>query len=251
MLDMSTLPSEGYRTIAVETEIPWPNVPTTVSFCEQELQLLPDSDDTARMIRVKTTAELTSIDADKLILEFLSAIAWSDQRGAATTLGNWCTVPLDIGKGPRGMTGDGRFPYLANPSSAKAKLALALYREGLSANLIPYKFLGFFKVINIIRGTGKEQREWIRNNTKHVSDKEALSRIGEIQNAGRDVADYLYSSGRCAVAHAFDQNNVVNPDEPKHLIRLSQDLPVVRELARIAIERELGVVSRKQWDLQR
>jgi hypothetical protein len=36
---------------------------------------------------------------------------------------------------------------------------------------------------------------------------------------------------------------VVNPDDPADLIRLRKDLPVIRELARIAIEREFGVKS--------
>ncbi len=53
--------------------------------------------------------------------------------------------------------------------------------------------------------------------------------------------------GRCAVAHAFHLNRVVNPDDPADLVRLSEDLPVIRELARIAIERELGVKSERDF----
>ncbi len=67
-------------------------------------------------------------------------------------------------------------------------------------------------------------------------------RITTLQSIEPDVAKYLYVSGRCAVAHAY-QSNVVNPDDPADLIRLRKDLPVIRELARIAIEREFGVKS--------
>ena len=44
------------------------------------------------------------------------------------------------------------------------------------------------------------------------------------------------------VAHAFDQNNVVNPDDPADLVRLNKDLPVIRELAD-RNRAELGVKS--------
>ena len=163
------------------------------------------------------------------------------------TFGNWCTAPLNIGKGPMGIIGDGHFLYLPDPSEPKAKLALALYREGLSVNLMPYQFLGFFKVINILRDRGKDQKQWIRENLRHITDKNASTRIVAISTSGTDVAEYLYESGRCAVAHAFDQNNVVNPDDPADLIRLSEDLPVIRELARVAIEREFGVKSKRDF----
>ncbi|MGD0381954.1 MAG: methylamine utilization protein MauJ [Thermoguttaceae bacterium] len=199
------------------------------------------------MVRVETFAGFTRNDADKLMLEFLSALAWSEQGGVVPTFGNWCTAPLAVGKGPSGCIFDGTFDYLPDPSDPKAKLALALYREGLSVNLVPYKVLGFFKVINIICDKGSAQKQWIRDSLQYVADKDAIARIATIQSTDPDVAKYLYESGRCAVAHAFDQNTVVNPDEPADLIRLRKDLPVIRELARIALEREFGVLSERDF----
>jgi hypothetical protein len=131
----------------------------------------------------------------------------------------------------------------------KAKLALALYREWLSVNFMPYQFLGFFKVINVIRNSWRDQIEWIKENLQHVTEERAIARIAAIQATTPDVATYLYASGRCAVAHAFDQSNVVNPDEPADLIRLSEDLSVIRELARVVIEHEFGIKSK--CDFQR
>jgi hypothetical protein len=83
------------------------------------------------MIRAETATDFTQVDADKLILELLSALAWAGQAEAVTTDGIWCTVPLNIGKGPKGRIGDGLFDYVPDPPDSKAKLALALYREGL------------------------------------------------------------------------------------------------------------------------
>ncbi len=244
---MSTIPAHGYRTVGIDTQIPWPDQERAIAFQGRELHLLPGSDTLSSMIRVRTEEGFNQIDADKLILEFLSAAAWAEQADAATTFSNWCTVPLNIGKRPTGVIGSGDFGYLPDPPDPKAKLALALFREGLSVNLTPYQFLGFFKVINIIRDKGTDQKQWIRDNLQHTTDKRALARIKAIKSVESDVADYLYGSGRCAVAHAFDQNSVVNPDDPVDLIRLSEDLPVIRELARIAIERELKVQSERDF----
>lgn len=241
---MSTPPTKGYRTVGIETQIAWPAKEQVVIFRGREFHLLPGSDTLACMIRVKTEPGFTQVDADKLILELLSALAWEQQAGAVTTFGNWCTAPLNIGKGPLGTVRAGQYRDLPDPANPSAKLALALYREGLSVNLTPYQFLGFFKVINIIKNGGNDQMQWIRDNLRYVTETQAAARIVAIQQIEPDVARYLYVSGRCAVAHAFDRENVVNPDEPTDLIRLSEDLPVIRELARVAIEREFGIKSK-------
>jgi len=248
---MSILPDKGYCTTGIDTTIPWPSKEVVIAFRGRKLHLLPETDSVSRMIRVETSTGFTRNDADKLMLEFLSALAWAKQRGIVPTFGNWCTAPLAIGKGPTGCVFDGTFDYLPDPPDSKAKLALALYREGLSVNLIPYKVLGFFKVINIIRRHGiardgrPDQVQWIKDNLQYVTDRNAVARIATLQSTEPDAAKYLYVSCRCAVAHAFDQNNIVNPDAPADLIRLSQDLPVIRELARVALEREFGILSER------
>ncbi len=117
----------------------------------------------------------------------------------------------------------------------------------MSVNLVPYKVLAFFKVINIIRDKGPAQIQWITDNLQYVTDRGATTRINAIKSTGADVANHLYVSGRCAVAHAFNQNVVVNPDNPADLIRLHEDLPVIRELSRVVIERELGVKSERDF----
>jgi hypothetical protein len=163
---MSNLPAKGYRTVGIDTQIPWPAKEQLVHFRGREFHLLPGSGTLACMIRVQTCEGFTQVEADKLNLELLSALAWMEQAQAVTTFGNWCTAPLNIGKGPMGIVGDGHFDYLPDPSDPKAKLAMALYREGLSVNLVPYQFLGFFKVINILRDNGADQKQWIKSNLK-------------------------------------------------------------------------------------
>jgi hypothetical protein len=98
--DMSNLPEKGYRTIGTDTQIPWPAQERIVCSRGRKFHVLPGSDALARMIRVQTCEGVTQVDADKLILELLSALTSADQAEAVTTFGNWRTAPLNIGKGP-------------------------------------------------------------------------------------------------------------------------------------------------------
>jgi hypothetical protein len=56
----------------------------------------------------------------------------------------------------------------------------------------------------------------------------------------------LYEQGRCAVAHAFS-DPIVDPDIPSEIGRLAEDLKIVKELAAIAIEKELGIISKSTY----
>jgi hypothetical protein len=243
---VSSIPDKGYLTVGIDTQIPWPSKDRALTFRGHEFHLLPGSDKLACMIRVKTDTGFTRAEADKLILELLSALAWAKQAEAVPTFGNWCTAALNIGKGPMGIISDGHFDYLPDPLDPKAKFALALYREGLSVNMPAYKFLGFFKVVNVLWSQPVQQMQWINDNLRHVADTRAKARISEIQSLHGDVANYLFVSGRCAISHAYAQP-IVNPDDPADLIRINSDLPLMRELARIAIERELKVQSERDF----
>lgn len=81
--------------------------------------------------------------------------------------------------------------------------------------------------------------EGIRTSLQKVDDKDALKRIEELTAVGvSDVPQYLYESGRCAVAHAFS-DPVVDPDDVTDLRRLSIDM--IRSIAEHLIEHELKV----------
>ena len=130
----------------------------------------------------------------------------------------------------------------------KARLALALYREGITVNSIPFSFLSLFKILNIfwkdkyVSGHN-EIIEGIRSNLKNVKNYESEKRINEIRASGADVAKYLYESCRCAIAHAY-ADPIIDPDDVADLMRLSKDLEIKKEIAENLIENRLGI-SRK------
>jgi hypothetical protein len=110
----------------------------------------------------------------------------------------------------------------------------------MSVENTPYEFLGYLKVVNICYRTSKDQKDWINRTLPLLTDERANHRISELTALHNDVGDYLYASGRCAVAHA-SPDDCVDPDNPEDVLRLSADMPVARALAEYLIEIELGV----------
>ncbi|MGD9788547.1 MAG: methylamine utilization protein MauJ [Sulfuricellaceae bacterium] len=73
-----------------------------------------------------------------------------------------------------------------------------------------------------------------------MNDSRVRERIDALQKTESDIAQYLYESGRCAVAHAFS-DPLIDPDDLIHLRRLSADLDIARALAEHLIKHELHV----------
>jgi hypothetical protein len=65
--------------------------------------------------------------------------------------------------------------------------------------------------------------------------------VAELRGDGIDVSRHLYGSGRCAIAHASLEGKIVDPDIPSDRQRLSADLVIMKELARMYIRNELKV----------
>jgi hypothetical protein len=151
-------------------------------------------------------------------------------------------------RGGKGIYGpplptDYRIPaVVAQQPDENARIALALYREAGSVRGTPYEFLGYFKVINTRYSSGSDQVAWINRTIPLLYDKDANRRVSELSASESDVGRYLYASGRCAVAHAFN-DPVVDPDDPEDTFRLSADMPVAKALAEYLIEHEYAVRS--------
>jgi hypothetical protein len=133
----------------------------------------------------------------------------------------------------------------------KAKLAVALYRDARSLDSVPFQFLSYFKILNIFWNDKKRKRknelvEGLRASLLNLTEEDCIKRIKEIESREGDVADYLYISGRCAVAHAF-ADPIVDPDVVTDLHRLSKDLWLMQKLAAYLIEKNFGI-EQSIWD---
>jgi hypothetical protein len=229
--------------VTVETEIEWPTQETAHQFAGHTLILLPPEGDAAADVRIQYEHPQSEQDAFETICRFLSALSWWQHRPARARLRISCTAPMRGGKGGYGppLRMHYRIPAaVVQHPDPKARIALALYREAGSVRGTPYEFLGYFKVINTRYSTGADQIAWINQAIPLLNDKDAKKRIAELSAAESDIGRYLYASGRCAVAHAFNEP-VVDPDDPADIFRLSADIPVARALAEYLIEQEYGI----------
>lgn len=233
--------------LAVETNIAWPTDETKITYKSQEILLRPESDEFAATVCLRygpTVSSLTRKEATSLLRSFLSALSWMEQKYIRELAISGGSHPIRIGHFGRNriISHNFRADYLPDLDDQQKSLALALYREALSINSIPFQFLGFFKIINMLHERGREQTTWIRQALPHLTRPDVLDRLRVLNTEHSDVANYLYESGRCAVAHAYS-DPIVDPENPDDLSRLGRDLPVVKSLAEYLIEFELGIKS--------
>jgi hypothetical protein len=229
----------------IKQGVGWTKVPLTVKFGGKTLLLLPETEKFAPAVALR--ADYSNED-QRFILGFLSSLSWS-QRGSVT-VEQWTGGGHIVRMSKQPMFGQMtaatfKVDYLPAPTDPNAQLALALYHEGASLAYVhvAYSFLSFYKIVNLVSGTtGRLQVEWIRKHAALLVKHDAKKRMAELVANGDDIGEYIYSSCRCAIAHAGDPRNpVVDPHNVEDQKRLGADLPIVIELAEIAIEKELGV----------
>jgi hypothetical protein len=180
-------------------------------------------------------------EALHLLGRFLSAIAWVKNGGlnVMDESGAGCLQRVPWRNGPRCTDPGETLDYLPDPATDEGRIALALYREGLSVNSVPYQFLGFAKVLNL-RLDGKAFAPWVNDHLDQIVEVVPKLRLEALQRSVGDVGEHLYVQGRCAVAHATGDPRV-DPDNPADIGRLREELPIIQALARVFIECELGV----------
>jgi hypothetical protein len=241
--------SDYWIRIGLDTGIFWPTEIYKVQFKGHEIELHPHGQEGCypSLVFNCTKNQLTQEDAVKLCREFLSALSWVEDSKVIEVmhLGGSPFVLLVGGfSGTRSTNTYFEIEYLPEAINDQARLALALYREAIGLNSIPYQFLGYSKIINIIQNKGKDQVQWINSSLQKITEKHLVTLIDEIKTINSDVGDYLYADCRCAIAHAHNPKQLVNPDLQDDLDRLRKSEPIIKKLAVIAIEDELGIMSK-------
>jgi len=183
-------------------------------------------------------------DAERVIMQFLSALSWIENGGVLVEHFTGGPHPNPTGRHQNfgfSIQEDFDLSYLPEPPDEKAQLALALMREGRGLNHPAYAFLSFYRVLEVaLGGTGKTRSKWITAQIDQIHDPHAKEVMAKLTTQGIDIGQHLYESGRCAIAHASSKP-IINPDDPAEARRLSAELPIMRALAVLAIEAELGV----------
>lgn len=236
--------------VGVKGSAAWPTEETVLEFGGHKVVLKPATRETEQSVHVNLRG-ISDIEALTLINRFLSVLSWCDDQPMENRYG-WSgnPVPVAVAKESRVVGSSIGFPFYRElERDEKARLALALFREGRSVNSAPFEFLSYFKILNIfwkdkhVSVNGQRQNpivEGIRATLPTLKDDLALARLQALNASESDVAKYLYESGRCAVAHAYS-DPIVDPDDVSDLRRLSEDLQIVKAIAEHLIEAELKV----------
>lgn len=233
--------------VGVKTSVPWPISETTVEFEGHKIILRPETDTLACSIAFEHgSAGISREDAKYIIRRFMSALSWIEGAGISETFWAGGGGPTGIGKSPNNSISTTKIDplFLPNPQEQKSKLALALYREALSVNSIPYKFLGFVKILNILVSSRTQHKDWIEKNIGLLKNSDALGVVERLKSKNVDIGEHIYVSGRCAIAHAHT-DPIVDPDSSEDRMRLIEELPLIKELAEIAMEKDMGIKSQR------
>ena len=233
---------ESWLNCGVTAQTHWPHERKEVKYGGHTFVLMPKTSENSASIHLEVS-RLSVESGMTLVNRFLSALCWKCDEPAINHYGgSGNPIPVAVPKQhiPFGYSPTDAFPNeIFEITDKRAKLAIALYREGRSLDSVPFQFLSFFKILNIFWKDNKVI-ENLRVTLPLITDNECQERIAEIQNEEGDPAKYLYVSGRCAVAHAFSEP-IVDPDDVTDLHRLSKDLWLMRNLTAFLIKREFGI----------
>jgi len=240
-----------WANMAVRPSFPWPNVHVEIPFEGKAMVLQPGSDKFSTAVSVYDQQGINLEESGSLVSRFLSHLAWSHDAALVDLFIFGSNNPAH----PRlcGVRQQSSMKwaaveawlslYLPIAPDSRGHLALALYREGLGLAIdsSAFSFLSFANVLNIVHASGPAQIAWINANVDVVPHwSPGRRRIDELRADGvKDAGKYLYGKGRCAVAHA--NSTTVDPDDYADRRRLSADLALMKEIAALFIEKELGI----------
>lgn len=236
---------------AVETQVFWPGKKQVVFYDSKTFMLMPLGEpipphQVRQLPAIALRADaygLTREQARREIMRFASALSWRERGKIEIVSWTGGNIPRSMGIMRNNTVTDYmNSEYLPTLKDETSATALAFYREGMSLDNPFYAFLSFYKAFTVAVPDGRTRGDWLSSKRVDIKDPDAKRRLEELESQGADVSIYLYDQGRHAIAHA-DREPYVNPDSTDDHFRLSQDLPLMRNFAELAIEIQLGIMS--------
>jgi hypothetical protein len=241
----------SWLTAGVATSIPWPSFDVCVRYAGDEY-FLRGIERGGKPSPPGITIACDGRGPDEAITKvyrFTSILSWF-LGGYVDVSGHiWGSHPVLYGDprnvySSRGIAGAKSFNCNHMPiiEQENVRKALAFWREGKRLDEVhdSFAFLSFYKVIESQFSDAKKKAAWIAESLDKLTDR-AAKRVAELRDGGIDVSRHLYDSGRCAIVHASPEGEIVDPEIPSDRQRLSADLVIMEELARMYIRDELKV----------
>ena len=119
-------------------------------------------------------------------------------------------------------------------SDVMAREILALFREADSSANPFYGALTFYKTIERLVPP-KDRGAWMDSAWPKLSEARSIARYQELILTEPNVGTYIQKSVRQAIAHT-NYNPFVNPDDGVDRVRITRDLPLLRDLTLVCIK---------------
>lgn len=240
----------GWLTAGVASSIPWP---------KSDIWLVYNSDDyiirgTERNGKPSPPGITIACDKDQIdfalgkVLRFTSILSWF--KGGYVDVSGYIYGSHPITYGAQnvfsniGLATDKSFNcnYLPIVDDESVRKSLAFWREGCRLMHVSdsYSFLSFYKVIESQFSDGNQRAKWIKDNIDFLAG-DAAARVAELNALGLNVSEHIFKSGRCAIAHASLDGEIVDPDIPADRRAIYEDLDVIKGLASRYISNVLQV----------
>lgn len=217
----------------------WPSEKALLNYMGRTYLVQDESETVHGAISSRAEEGETEDQVRSQIVDVINVISWMNRK--PIHIKYWCGGgrPIRAGKSKQYSLGDQLFDYEFIPRvcDEKTSLALSFFREALHLDNIPYKFLSFYKIINLFYRSGDKQKRWIRRTIPRMFDGMAKERAAVLAEQNETVEEYLYVTCRCAIAHA-GVNPTINPDNWVDIRRLTDDLPLIQHLAELMIEEQ-------------
>ncbi|MDD3847235.1 MAG: hypothetical protein PHC90_12880 [Syntrophorhabdaceae bacterium] len=240
----------GWLTAGVASSIPWPSSDVCVSYAGDEY-FLRGSERNGKPSPPGITIGCNDGNIDETlskVYRFTSILSWflggyvyasGYIHGSHPMLYGGRTVYSSLGIAGSKSFSCNHMPVIEHENVRKA---LAFWREGKRLRHVhnSYAFLSFYKVIESQFSNTTRKVKWISAALERLTG-DAGKRVAGLREANFDVSRHLFESGRCAVAHASLEGEIVDPDIPADNRRLAEDLVIMEGLASMYITEELQV----------
>ncbi len=137
---------------------------------------------------------------------------------------------------------------LPNIDTDNKARALSFFREAKAANSLYYKFLCYWKILEIC---GENVGKWDINKTKNWINKTIKSNKWILKRAhfeeemlgNESIGEYLYKTCRIAIAHAMlsTRKNELKPDSGESLKKVNVANWIIVPLVDIFMKKDLGI----------
>ena len=230
----------------VQPNVAWPVLPQAVDFAGLRIWIMPITSDCYPGVAVLCASEMQREQAEGVLYRFLSMISWQERCGIVVIHRSGGNLPRMVGKGDaKNFIVRDVFDLtdLLCPEDEEAQIALALIREARGLNHVGYAFLSYWRVLELAFPQAPKRIAWMEKVLPTLQGHGVAEALTSIAALGvTDVCLHLRDLGRRAIAHASAQP-IINPDNPRDAARLYRELPLVREMAVLAVEERFEIDS--------